>query len=61
MWRVLAAVWAVASVGTVVWFIRLGRLRVKYAVPTMGLGVLVGLLAAWPRMAWSLADRLGVG
>ena len=35
MWRLLAVIWAVVSVGTVVWFVRLGRLRIKYAFPTM--------------------------
>ena len=37
MWRWLALIWAVVSVGTVLWFVRLGRLRIKYAFPTMAL------------------------
>ena len=51
MWRWLALIWAVVSVGTVLWFVRLGRLRIKYAFPTMALGLLVGALAAPPALA----------
>ena len=58
MWRLLAVIWAVVSVGTVVWFVRLGRLRIKYAFPTMALGLLVGALAAVPSLAEGLAERL---
>lgn len=60
MWRVLALCWATVSIGTVVWFVRLGRLRIKYAVPTMGVGLAVGSLAVLPGTAESLADALGV-
>ncbi len=51
MWRWLALIWAVVSVGTVLWFVRLGRLRIKYAFPTMALGLLSGPwrpLRRWP-------------
>lgn len=58
MWRWLAVIWAVVSVGTVVWFARLGRLRIKYAVPTLALGLLVGALAAAPSIAQRIADAL---
>lgn len=58
MWRWLALIWAVVSVGTVLWFVRLGRLRIKYAFPTMALGLLVGALAAAPALAEQAARRL---
>ncbi|MCB1027332.1 MAG: DUF2304 family protein, partial [Microthrixaceae bacterium] len=60
MWRILALCWAVASIGTVVWFVRLGRLRIKYAVPTLGVGAIVGVLAAVPDVATSISEGLGL-
>ncbi len=61
MWRWLAVIWAVVSVGTVVWFVRLGRLRIKYAFPTMALGLLVGALALAPSLAERVAEGLHLG
>ena len=61
MWRWLAVIWAVVSVGTVVWFVRLGRLRIKYAFPTMALGLLVGALALAPPLAERVAEGLHLG
>lgn len=58
VWRWLAVLWAVVSVGTVVWFVRLGRLRIKYAFPTMALGLLVGALATAPAFTERVTDRL---
>ncbi|MEZ5381319.1 MAG: DUF2304 domain-containing protein [Microthrixaceae bacterium] len=61
MWQVLALLWALIAVGTVVYFVRLGRLRIKYAIPTLAVGATVGVLASVAPLARWAATGLGVG